>query len=163
MNSAIEIRAARARKKISQRNLALSLGVTQQLVSAWENGEAVASSHWEKIKEEIGVDLALIVKGGEGSQGDISANGATVSGPANIGSPLHDSISIQADSCPNITATVGRRRDDSEKGNEGLVNAQLTPMEHEILVLARAVLSPIMLAQCRARLLKEKERQEGMM
>lgn len=60
MKHAEELRAARARKKLSQRELALAIGLTQQMISAWENGEPVAQEHWGTIKDVLGVDLSLI-------------------------------------------------------------------------------------------------------
>ena len=57
MKHAEELRAARARKKLSQRELANLIGLTQQMVSAWENGEPIAREHWEKLKQSLDIDL----------------------------------------------------------------------------------------------------------
>ena len=54
-----EIKVAMVKKNLSQRELANLLGVTQQMVSAWEKGEPVAERHWKVIQEEMGIDVSL--------------------------------------------------------------------------------------------------------
>ena len=93
MKHAEELRATRARKKISQRELARAIGLTQQMISAWEGGEPVAQEHWGVIKDVLGVDLELI-------QDNSTVRTNTITG--------NQQIAVQ--DCRTVTASVGTQR-----------------------------------------------------
>lgn len=125
----------------------------------------------KKISEYYGVNVETMLTIGkdiiEGrdpiecvlhATGNIIMPKARISGQATVGSPLNHSVQVNAENCvtTNVSLEQGERE---EKKSSYMV--ELSPVEHEILMLARAVLSPLMLARCRENLLSEKRRQEG--
>lgn len=111
MKHAEELRAAMARKKISQRELARAIGLTQQMISAWEGGEPVAQEHWGVIKDVLGVDLALI-------QDNSTVQPNTITG----------NQQIAAQDCRTVKASVGVQQTD----RHGTIDATLSALEYEV-------------------------------
>lgn len=137
-----ELRAARARKKISQREPARAIGLTQQMVSAWESGEPVAQEHWVIIKDVLGVDLALIQ-----DNSTARSNTNTITG--------NQQIAVQ--DCRTVKASVGTQ----QAGPHGTIDATLSALEYEVLTLFRKYGNAAMLERCLGQLRKAEEDEQA--
>lgn len=133
------LRMARAAKKMKQHELAAMIGVSQQMVSGWENdSDPVSPKNWQAILEALGVDCSQY----EMPQTQKSAYIATGHrGTADNGG----TVSISGD----IAAL--------NYGHHATVQAQLTEIEYDTLMLFRRYGNPHLLEKCRQSLLRAKE------
>jgi len=122
------IRDARTAKKLTQKQLAKLLGVTQQAVSGWEDGIGVDEKHWPGIMKHLGVNVALYT-------------------------PINQTVSMTESAMTQIINTSNNGNisveTESGEGKSGKGHrVYLNDIEFEILTLFRRYGNPTMLHRC---------------
>jgi hypothetical protein len=114
----LAVKMALLQKKLSQREVAGKMNITQQAISEWLKVGRVPEKHWDDVKKILGIDPSKF-----------KGNGFA---PAKNGSaPTSDAVESTVVFTPKV------QEEDGKGSAGGLVSMQVSTEEHEAILLFR--------------------------